>query len=408
MTGSSTSGAGGEKTFMSSVWQAASAGKDGPCRGRTGCAVTGHPTNLPRSYRAGPPRRGSTPVLQPAGGVLLGFVPWPRETELPPDVLLLVFLPVLLYWESVTTSLRAIRRDLRGIVLTGTVLVAVTAWAVAAVAHALGLPWGPARVLGAAVAPTDATAVGVVARLLPRRNVTLLRAESLINDGTALVIYSLAVGVTVTAEHLSVPHVGGKLLLSYGGKHRGRSRHGVAGHPTPPSAPSPGRRPPRQPRDHPAALRRLPARRTRRRIRGARRGGVRADHEPGRTEPGPGGRPPPDPGVLGRSRCTCSTAPCSSSSAWRHRRPYVACPPRAWAALSSWWRRSSWRWSSSATRSSSSRCTRSASGTGDRNSANVAWDPAYASSAPSRASGARSLRPLPLRAVHGRLGCALS
>ncbi|MEU5718012.1 Na+/H+ antiporter [Streptomyces sp. NPDC020403] len=161
--------------------------------------------------------RVAVPVMQLAAGVLLGFVPALRRTELPPDVLLLVFLPVLLYWESVTTSLRAIRRDLRGIVLTGTLLVVVTAWAVAALAHALGLPWGPAWVLGAAVAPTDATAVGVVSRLLPRRNVTLLRAESLINDGTALVVYSLAVGVTVGSEHLSAAHVSGLVALSYGG-----------------------------------------------------------------------------------------------------------------------------------------------------------------------------------------------
>ncbi|WP_405697805.1 cation:proton antiporter [Streptomyces sp. NBC_01185] len=116
-----------------------------------------------------------------------------------------------------TTSLRAIRRDLRGIMLTGTLLVVVTAWGVAALAHALGLPWGPAWVLGAAVAPTDATAVGVVSRLLPRRNVTLLRAESLINDGTALVVYSLAVGVTVGSEHLGAAHVSGLMALSYGG-----------------------------------------------------------------------------------------------------------------------------------------------------------------------------------------------
>lgn len=161
--------------------------------------------------------RVAPPVLQLAAGVLLGFVPRLRATELPPDVLLLVFLPVLLYWESLTTSLRGIRRNLRGIVLTGTVLVAVTAWAVAALVHALGLGWGPAWVLGAAVAPTDATAVGVVAGLLPRRNVTILRAESLINDGAALVVYSLAVGVTAGAEHLGVPHVAGLLLLSYGG-----------------------------------------------------------------------------------------------------------------------------------------------------------------------------------------------
>ncbi|MFG2822469.1 Na+/H+ antiporter [Kitasatospora sp. NPDC048365] len=157
------------------------------------------------------------PILQLAAGVLLGFVPWLRGTELPPDILLLVFLPVLLYWESLTTSLRAIRRDLRGIVLSGTALVAVSAWAVAAVAHGLGLPWGPAWVLGAAVAPTDATAVGVVARLLPSRNVTILRAESLINDGTALVVYSLAVAVTAGSEQLGALHTGGRLLLSYGG-----------------------------------------------------------------------------------------------------------------------------------------------------------------------------------------------
>lgn len=71
--------------------------------------------------------------------------------------------------------------------------------------------------LGAAMAPTDATAVGVLARALPRRQVTVLRAESLVNDGTALVIYGLAVGITVGEEHLSVPHVGGLFLLAYGG-----------------------------------------------------------------------------------------------------------------------------------------------------------------------------------------------
>ncbi|MCH0556796.1 Na+/H+ antiporter [Streptomyces sp. MUM 16J] len=59
--------------------------------------------------------------------------------------------------------------------------------------------------------------MGVVSRLLPRRNVALLRAESLINDGTALVIYSLAVGVTVGSEHLGAAHVSGLVALSYGG-----------------------------------------------------------------------------------------------------------------------------------------------------------------------------------------------
>ncbi|MHB9863662.1 Na+/H+ antiporter [Streptomyces sp. YIM S03343] len=154
------------------------------------------------------------PVLLLITGALLGFIPALREVHLPPEAVLLLFLPVLLYWESLTTSLREIRRDLRGIVLLSTMLVIGTAGAVAAAAHGLGLPWGPAWVLGAAVAPTDATAVGVLARALPRRNVTLLRAESLINDGTALVVYGLAVGITAGEQHFTVVHVGRLFLVS--------------------------------------------------------------------------------------------------------------------------------------------------------------------------------------------------
>ncbi|HEY0238390.1 MAG TPA: Na+/H+ antiporter [Friedmanniella sp.] len=150
-------------------------------------------------------------------GVLIGFVPTLQDVQLPPEVVLLLFLPALLYWESLTTSLREIRSNLRVVVLASTGLVVATAGAVAATAHAVGMPWGPAWVLGGAVAPTDATAVGVLARALPRRTVTVLRAESLVNDGTALVIYGLAVGVTVGTEHLTPMHVTWLLVLSYGG-----------------------------------------------------------------------------------------------------------------------------------------------------------------------------------------------
>ncbi|MFC0430062.1 Na+/H+ antiporter [Kutzneria buriramensis] len=159
--------------------------------------------------------RLAPPVVLLACGVLLGFAPDLLDVHLPSEVVLLLFLPALLYWESLTTSLREIRSNLRGIVLMSTLLVIVTAGAVAWTAHALGVPWGPAWVLGAAVAPTDATAVGVLAGMLPRRFVTTLRAESLVNDGTALVIYALAVGVTIGQEQLSVVHVGGLFLLAY-------------------------------------------------------------------------------------------------------------------------------------------------------------------------------------------------
>lgn len=142
------------------------------------------------------------PILFLAAGAAIGFAPLLRSVELPPDVVLFLFLPALLFRESFTTSLREIRNNLRGIVLTSTLLVVATAAAVATAAHLLGMPWGPAWVLGAAVAPTDATAVGSFTHSLPRRNVTVLRAESLVNDGTALVL--LGIAVSVVAEHQTV------------------------------------------------------------------------------------------------------------------------------------------------------------------------------------------------------------
>jgi Na+/H+ antiporter len=72
-------------------------------------------------------------------------------------------------------------------------------------------------VLGAALAPTDATAVGVIARALPRRMVTTLRAESLINDGTALVIYGIAVSATVGEQRFGIDRAGLLFLLAYTG-----------------------------------------------------------------------------------------------------------------------------------------------------------------------------------------------
>src|SRR3954462_13554088 len=161
--------------------------------------------------------RIAPPVLLLACGLLLGFVPALRQVHLPSEAVLLLFLPALLYWESLTTSLREIRSNLRVIVLSSTLLAIATAASVAVAAHALGMPWGPAWVLGAALAPTDATAVGMLARALPRRTVTTLRAESLVNDGTALVIYGIAVGITVGQQNLGFWPVSWLLVLSYGG-----------------------------------------------------------------------------------------------------------------------------------------------------------------------------------------------
>ncbi|VXB16270.1 Na+/H+ antiporter [Microbacterium sp. 8M] len=149
-----------------------------------------------------PRLRLALPLVLVVLGLALGFVPALREIQLPPETVLLLFLPVMLFWESLTTSLRAIRRDFRYILPMSTLLVVASAFAVAGIGLLFGLPWETALILGAAVAPPDATAVAALGRLLPRRMFMKLKAESLTNDGTALVLYaigiSLAIGGRVT------------------------------------------------------------------------------------------------------------------------------------------------------------------------------------------------------------------
>jgi Na+/H+ antiporter len=158
------------------------------------------------------------PVLLTAGGVALSFLPATSAVRLPPELVVLLFLPALLYWEALTTSVREIRSDLRTLVLSAVFLVVATAATVATVAHlVIGLSWPVAFVLGAVVAPTDATVVAAVARRLPHRQLTMLRAESLVNDGTALVIFAAGVRVATGQEQFHPLGVLGDVALSYGG-----------------------------------------------------------------------------------------------------------------------------------------------------------------------------------------------
>lgn len=164
-----------------------------------------------------PRLRVATPLVFLGLGILVGFVPSVREIHLPSETVLVLFLPALLFWESLTTSLREIRRDLRGILLLSTLLVVATAFGVAALGVVFGMSWGAALILGAALAPTDATAVGAMARSLPHRNMTLLRAESLTNDGTALVLFSIAVGVAVGNDAYTGWNITWLVVVSYVG-----------------------------------------------------------------------------------------------------------------------------------------------------------------------------------------------
>jgi CPA1 family monovalent cation:H+ antiporter len=91
-------------------------------------------------------------------GAVLGFLPLLGAVRLPPESVLLLFLPALLYWESLNTSLREIRKNAWIINTFAVGLVLVTALLVAVIGHALGLSWPIALVLAAVLSPTDATA----------------------------------------------------------------------------------------------------------------------------------------------------------------------------------------------------------------------------------------------------------
>jgi CPA1 family monovalent cation:H+ antiporter len=122
--------------------------------------------------------------------------------ELEPETLFLLFVPPLLYLTAFTTSLRDFRAQIWPIARYGTVVVLLTIGAIAAVAHALvpEITWPAAFVLGAIVSPPDPVAAVAVMRRLgaPRRIVTILEGEGLVNDATALVAYRMGVAAVVT------------------------------------------------------------------------------------------------------------------------------------------------------------------------------------------------------------------
>jgi monovalent cation/hydrogen antiporter len=160
------------------------------------------------------------PILLVLGGLVLGFVPVLPDIELPPELVLVLFLPPLLYHAAFFSSLRDLRADMRAISLLAVGLVLATMAAVAVTAHALipGLPWAAAFVLGAIVSPTDPLAATAIFRGLgvPRRLVTVLEGEALVNDATALVAYRIAVGAVGGASFL-VWEAGLRFLGSVGG-----------------------------------------------------------------------------------------------------------------------------------------------------------------------------------------------
>ena len=159
------------------------------------------------------------PILLVLGGLALSLVPGLPPVELAPELVLLIFLPPLLYGAAFFSSPRELRANLRPISLLSVGLVLFTTVAVALAAHyVIGMPWAAAFVLGAIVSPTDPVAATAIAGRLgaPRRVVTIVEGESLINDGTALVAYRFAVAA-VTAGTFSLWEAGLEFVVSVTG-----------------------------------------------------------------------------------------------------------------------------------------------------------------------------------------------
>src|SRR6266704_3616790 len=155
------------------------------------------------------------PILFVIGGLLLGLIPKLPKVRLDPNLVFLFFLPPLLFPAALFTSWRDFRANLRPISLLAVGLVLFTTVAVAWLAHYfMDLPLAAGFVLGAIISPPDAIAATAIADRLkvPRRIVTILEGESLVNDATALVAYRFGVSAVVTGS-FSLAHAGFRFFV---------------------------------------------------------------------------------------------------------------------------------------------------------------------------------------------------
>jgi CPA1 family monovalent cation:H+ antiporter len=144
------------------------------------------------------------PTLLALGGALLAFVPGAPRLDLPPELILALFVAPVLLDAAYDASLRDLRRNWVAVSSLAIVAVVVTTVAVAIVARKLvpDLQWAAAITLGALVAPPDAVAALAVMRQVhpPFRIRVILECESLLNDASALLIYRLAVAAVLAGS----------------------------------------------------------------------------------------------------------------------------------------------------------------------------------------------------------------
>ena len=140
------------------------------------------------------------PVVFVIGGLALALIPGVPTITLQPDLVFLLFLPALIFGDGWTTDYHSFKRYRQPIFMLALGLVAFTSLIVALVAHwMMGFPLALGFVLGAILSPTDAVAADAIAEEvgLPRRLMTIIGGESLVNDATGLVIYRFAVNAVL-------------------------------------------------------------------------------------------------------------------------------------------------------------------------------------------------------------------
>src|SRR3989449_8664323 len=162
-----------------------------------------------------------TPALLVVGGLLVAVVPGLPTVQFDPQLVFLIFIPPLLYSASLLSSYRDVRANFRPILSLGVGHVVFATIVIAWVAHNAipGLPWASAFALGAVASPPDVAAATAVLRRppMPRRVVTILQGESMINDAAAIVAYRVAVAAAVTGAFSLMGAAGRFVVVGTGG-----------------------------------------------------------------------------------------------------------------------------------------------------------------------------------------------
>jgi CPA1 family monovalent cation:H+ antiporter len=161
------------------------------------------------------------PVMLVIGGAALAFAPQLPEVRIAPEIVFTVLLPPILYQAALHLPWLEFRESLRLILVLAIGLVLATMAATGVIAHLLipALPWAAAMVLGAILAATDPTAAIAIMQKLraPRRVVTVVEGESIVNDATALVLFTLALHAVSTAEFSAPAAIVQFFFVSAGG-----------------------------------------------------------------------------------------------------------------------------------------------------------------------------------------------